>query len=247
MRESQQQQEEACPIFKHVLLVETILSFSHPRTAFDARLVSKTWNEVVSRGSSSFWRYVVGACLPWCALTLQLLEQATPKYKELRHFSKMSLANTKTLQHILVCDITNHPVLWLTNVACTTRADHLYKAVAKALEDFLDVDEIALLAAGVPLERTKTIDAHHWPFRGDKKGWRLDMWVVVRGFHYSRAVPKVRPTISCSNQEEDNTIAEKVMTDVEAPIRLVEEPPSPLRSYPNVFPVDLDQYLSCNE
>lgn len=177
----------------HPEFILRVLQFAYPLAAFDGRLVCRAWNDAVNNGSSTFWRHIVAACLPWCDMTLQLLDHAAPKrYFAVRHFSKMSLSNMKTLQHVMICDVTNHPLLWFTNVAVSTPVELLYDAVAATLFEFLDAHEISLVAAGVPLDRTKRIEDHRWPVRGGKRGWRLDMLIIVRGFHYSFAPSKPR-------------------------------------------------------
>lgn len=252
-------------IVNNASLLGLILAFASPRAAFDSRLVCKAWNEVVNNGSSSFWRHVVGACVPSCEMTIRLLERASPKYRELRHFSKMSLANSKTLQHVIVCDIINRPLLWLTNVAGTTPVALLYKAVSRVVSPFLDDAEIVLLASGLPLERTKTLEEHQWPVRGKgNKGWRLDMLIVIRAFHYARAaLKKVQPTASIVEPTDEGEAGDDRAAStscIEAEVNNASDAAAPTvnpddslvadrlppRPYPRVFPVDIHDCLSAN-
>lgn len=126
------------------------------------------------------------AVVPSCATTIALLDHVTPMYREHRHFSKMSLGNMLTLQHVFFVDTAHFPLGWITSVPVSTFAAKLYD-VAEALT-FGEIDpiELSLLASGVCLERAKTISEHAWPVRRGARGWRLDLIVVIRGFNRSR-------------------------------------------------------------
>jgi hypothetical protein len=105
----------------------------------------------------------------------------------------------------MVCDITNHPILWLTNVACNTPIQLIYDVVAWTLAPFLDAHEVVLLGSGILLDRSKKIDEVTWPIRSGKKGWRMDMWIVVRGFQYTCASLKaqVQADVAATDTSDD--------------------------------------------
>lgn len=154
----------------------------------------------------------------------------------------MSLANVKSLQHVIVCDITNHPVLWFTNVACQTNIQLIYDAVAHSLAPFLDAHEVVLLGSGIVLDRFKKIDEMVWPTRSGRKGWRLDMWIVVRGFEYSCA-PMKKAQMQEKNSVADASEDPSAASFVSFNSVVLQEVKEPQREYPVVDPVDFLEFL----
>lgn len=217
-------------------VVSAVLRYSNPRDAFFCRSVCRYWCEVVNNAPSAFWRLVVGACVPSCELTLKLLSRVTPQYMELRHFSKMSLGNTRTLQHVLFVDITSKLLLWLTNVPLVTPVQHLYDVAEAILHDELEPCDLSLLGSGLPLERTKTIEQHTWPTRGGKKGWRLDMIIVVRGF-----VRRPRGEDTTDIKQPDNAMTESRI-DTEASEVDVRECPREWPAKDNLVPQEFSNF-----
>jgi hypothetical protein len=106
------------------------------------------------------------------------------RYLHLRHFSKMSLANTTTLQHVLICDVAAVPLLWLTSVPLCTPSVVIYELVALLVDGL--PQHLHLLACGLPLQKQLTLAEHRWqgrqrttPGGTSVKGWRLDLYIVV--------------------------------------------------------------------
>ena len=166
-------------------LVRVILNFAEAKTAFRSRAVSRTWQLVVEAEKSSFWEAVVTDVLPSCRLPTLLLKKYCPRYSQLRHFSKMSLANQLTLQHVVVFDVSFFPLVWLTNVALSTTVSDIALVIFYVIPDERrchDVSALHLLGNGLLLESRKTLAEHTWIGRTGRSGCRGDLCIIVKGY-----------------------------------------------------------------
>jgi hypothetical protein len=164
-------------------LVAIILAFAEGKAAFCARAVSRLWRRITEDGSSSFWEGIILDVLPSVRAPTLLLKKYCPRYAQLRHFSKMSLANQLTVQHLVLFDVTFFPIAWLTNVALSTLVADIALVLFYCIppeQKPLEPAAMVLLGNGQLLDPRKPLAEHVWPGRGGRSGCRGDLCVVVK-------------------------------------------------------------------
>ena len=164
-------------------LTSIVIAFADGKSAFTGRLVSRLWRRLLEAAGSPRWESIITAVLPSCCAPTLLLKKYCPRYAQLRHFSKMSLANQLTLQHVVVFDVGFYPIVWLTNVNMSTQVADIMLVVCFAIPPErrpADVGVMEILGNGLLLEARKTLTEHVWPGRGGRSGCRGDLCVVVK-------------------------------------------------------------------
>jgi hypothetical protein len=153
----------------------------------------------VENGSCAFWEGVIGGVLPSTRMPTFLLKKYCPLYGELRHYSKMSLANQLTIQHVVLFDVTCFPITWLTNVALSQQVGDLALAVWFCIPSEqrpADSMELELIGNGILLDLRKTLGEHVWPGRSGRSGCRGDLCLVVKGLQLSPAARAERGSLA---------------------------------------------------